>query len=268
MAANTTTLNETMLDRFDLGQRIQHILLILSFTMLGLTGLPQSFAQTGWAQAWMGLFGGIAGVRKVHHFFAVMMAFLFFYHVIVVIGDMFNKRIPRLMLPRKQDLTDAKQAVLYLLGKAEVPPKYDRFDFRQKLEYWALIWGTLLMGATGLVLMFPVIVTQILPGEVVYAAKAAHGLEALLAVASIISWHMYNAHFAQGIFPMDKTIFTGKISEERMQEEHPLEYARLINPVEEKEEPSSVKPSKKGKGKKFFFRKAKHSDEESGSDHV
>ena len=259
MTTKTTTSNEMILTRFDISQRIQHILLILSFSMLGLTGLPQSFAQTGWARAWMGLFGGIAGVRKVHHFFAVLMAFLFFYHVIVVIGDMFKKRFPRLMLPKWQDFKDALQAVRYLLGKAEEPPEYDRFDFRQKLEYWALIWGTILMGGTGLVLMFPVAVTNVLPGEVVYAAKAAHSLEALLAVASIISWHMYNAHFAQGIFPIDMTIFTGKISEERMQEEHPLEYERMMNPADE-EGDSPVKRSKKGNKKKKTLRKAQDPD--------
>lgn len=234
MTTKTTALNETILIRFDVSQRIQHILLILSFSMLGLTGLPQSFSQTTWARGWMALFGGIAGVRKVHHFFAVLMAFLFIYHMIVVIGDMIKKRYPRLMIPKKQDVKDAWQSVMYLLGKTTDSPKYDRYDFRQKLEYWALIWGAILMGVTGLVLMFPVAVTKVLPGVVVYAAKAAHGLEALLAVASIISWHMYNAHFAEGIYPLDTTIFTGKISVERMREEHPLDYERLLNPPVEK----------------------------------
>jgi hypothetical protein len=84
------------------------------------------------------------------------------------------------------------------------------------------------MAVTGLVLMFPAVVTRVLPGVVVYAAKAAHGLEALLAVASIITWHMYNTHLAQGLFPLDRTIFTGEISRERLVHEHPLEYERLL----------------------------------------
>jgi formate dehydrogenase subunit gamma len=154
MAAMKSNHVET-LTRFEPSQRVQHILLIISFSMLGLTGLPQSFARTGWAQAWMSLFGGIDGVRKVHHLFATLMAFVFFYHVIEVIGDLINKRGRRAMLPRRQDIKDARHSVSYLLGRRPDPPRYGRFDFRQKLEYWALIWGTVLMGATGLVLMFP-----------------------------------------------------------------------------------------------------------------
>ncbi len=221
--------------RFDLSERIQHILMMLSFTTLALTGLPQSFASAGWAKAWMGVFGGIGGIRKVHHIAAVVMTFVFLYHVIVVLADLFRKDAKRWMLPGKQDLTDAAQSVKYLLGKAEEPPRYGRFDFRQKMEYWALVWGTVLMGLTGVILMFPAFFAGFLPGDFIYAAKAAHGLEALLAVAAIVSWHMYHAHFAQGIFPMDKTIFTGEISVERMQHEHPLEYEALMAAKETEE---------------------------------
>jgi hypothetical protein len=111
------------------------------------------------------------------------------------------------------------------------------------------------MGLTGLVLMFPEAFTRFLPGEVVYAAKAAHGLEALLAILSIVGWHMYNTHLAEGMFPVDTTIFTGKISMERMLEEHPLEYQRLVEvtagPITEPEKKTrlAVKTSKPGKGK-------------------
>jgi formate dehydrogenase gamma subunit len=223
-----TSSNTETVTRFDLSQRLQHICLITSFTMLALTGLPQSFARMGWARAWMALFGGIEGIRKVHHFFAVLMVFVFFYHIITVIGDLLSRRSRRAMLPGRKDLLDAAQTVSYLLGKAPQPPQYDRFDFRQKLEYWALIWGTVMMAVTGLVLMFPVQVAMLVPGVVIYAAKAAHGLEAMLAVASIIAWHMYNTHLAQGLFPLDTTIFTGKISLERLQSEHPLEYQRML----------------------------------------
>lgn len=218
--------------RFDLSQRIQHILLITSFTLLAVTGLPQLFVRAGWAQGFMSLLGGIDGVRRIHHLAATLLAFLFFYHLFNILWDRVDGRSGR-MLPRLQDGKDAVHAVAYLLGRRADRPQYDRFDFRQKMEYWALIWGTILMGATGLILMFPQFVTEYVPGVVVYAAKAAHGLEALLAILSIISWHMYSTHLAEGMWPVDTTIFTGKISLERMMEEHPLEYERLMVGVAE-----------------------------------
>lgn len=213
--------------RFDLSQRIQHIILITSFTMLALTGIPQSFAQQGWAQAFLRVLGGLDGARKIHHLFAVLLGFVFLFHVMNVIVDAIFKP-SRSMLPRFQDVRDALQEVQYLLDRDIEKPLYDKFDFRQKLEYWSLIWGTVLMGLTGLILMFPQAFTSFLPGEVVYAARAAHGMEAVLAVASIISWHMYGTHFAGGRIKVDTTIFTGRISRERMMEEHPLEYQRLL----------------------------------------
>jgi formate dehydrogenase gamma subunit len=214
--------------RFDLSQRIQHIVLITSFTMLALTGLPQIFFGAKWAQAILSVLGGLDVTRMVHHFFGVLLVAIFLYHIIIALINLIFER-SRAMLPRLQDAKDIVQSIGYLQGRHTEQPQYDRFDFRQKVEYWALIWGTLLMGATGLILMFPLFVARYLPGVVIYAAKAAHGLEAFLAVASIIIWHMYNTHFAGGRLHVDTTIFTGKISKQRMMEEHPLEYQRLIN---------------------------------------
>jgi formate dehydrogenase gamma subunit len=214
-------------ERFDLSQRIQHICLIVSFTTLALTGLPQLFVGAGWARGFMSILGGIDGVRRIHHLAATLLLFVFVFHFFNVFFDLLTRPEAR-MLPNLQDGKDAVQAFRYLLGKSPAGPQYDRWDFRQKLEYWALIWGTFLMGLTGLILMFPTVFAAFLPGVVIYAAKAAHGLEALLAIASIISWHMYNTHFAEGTGPVDATIFTGQISRERLAEEHPLEYQRLL----------------------------------------
>lgn len=232
-----TYLSNRTVVRFDVSQRIQHSLLITAFTMLCLTGLPQSFAATRWGQTLLWVLGGLAWVRIIHHSFATVLVFVFLYHTIIVLYDLLVLR-SWAMLPRLQDLKDAGQTVAYLLGRAPALPKFDRFDFRQKVEYWALIWGTLLMVITGLVLLFPIEVTRYAPGIVIYAAKAAHGYEAVLAFLSIITWHMYNTHFAPHLFPVDTTIFTGQISRERMQEEHPLEYARLL--ARESETPHHV----------------------------
>lgn len=222
-----TSVRTDHLTRFDLSQRIQHFLLILSFTTLAITGLLQLFVQSTWAQQIMAALGGIDGVRRIHHSAGVVLLFISLYHIMNFVWDLVAGRRQR-MLPGLQDAKDAAHAVNYLLGRQPDGPQYDRYDFRQKMEYWALVWGTFLMGATGLILMFPEIATQVLPGVAVYAAKAAHGLEALLAILSIILWHMYGTHLAEGLFPLDTTIFTGKISRERMMKEHPREYERLV----------------------------------------
>jgi formate dehydrogenase subunit gamma len=214
--------------RFVLSQRIEHILLMLSFGMLCLTGLPQTFHDTAWAQWILSVLGGIGTTRLIHHLFAFMLAFEFLYHLIVVAYELLLLRPrPLPMLPQLQDVRDGLRSVAYLSGLRPEKPPFDRYDFKQKVEYWALIWGLLVMGGTGLILLFPLVVTRYLPGVFIPAAKVAHGYEAILAFLAIITWHLYNAHLSSEAFPLDTSIFTGKISGKKMLEEHPLEYRRL-----------------------------------------
>jgi cytochrome b subunit of formate dehydrogenase len=197
--------------------------------MLCLTGLPQMFYNAGWAQWILSLFGGIEKARIIHHIFALMLAFEFLYHVIIQLFELIFVKPRRLgMLPGISDVKTAFQTVAYLAGRRDKEPKSGRFDFKQKIEYWAMMWGLLVMGVTGFILLFAIDVTKFLPGILIPVAKIAHGYEAVLAFLSIITWHFYNAHLAFGVFPFDSTIFTGKISRERMIEEHPLEYEQLV----------------------------------------
>ncbi len=216
--------------RFDLSARIEHILLVVSFGMLCLTGLPQKFHIHSWAQTIINALGGIESVQRAHHFFALMMALEAVYHVFALARSMFIKKSPNRfsMLPSLKDITDALQDLGYNLGLAKEPAKCDRFNWKEKLEYWALIWGTVIMGLTGGILLWPEIITRWFPGYVVPAAKAAHGGEAILAFLAILVWHMYNAHLAKGKIPLDTSIFLGTITEEQMKHEHPLEYERLL----------------------------------------
>jgi len=224
-----TQQERTTFVRFSLSQRAEHILLIVSFGMLCLTGLPQKFFQAGWAEAILRGLGGIATARVIHHLFAFMLAFEFLYHLVVVLYEQIALRPrPTAMLPGVKDVKDGLQAVAYLAGLRAEEPRFGRYDFRQKVEYWAMIWGLVIMGLTGFVLMFPIVCTRYLPGILIPAAKLVHGYEAILAFLAIITWHFYNAHLASGVFPLDVSIFTGKVSRERMLEEHPLEYERLV----------------------------------------
>jgi cytochrome b subunit of formate dehydrogenase len=214
--------------RFIPSQRIEHILLMISFSMLCLTGLPQTFHNAGWAQWILSVLGGISTARIIHHIFAFMLAFEFLYHVIVQVYELVFIRPRRLgMLPGLADVSNAVQTVAYLIGRRKQEPKSGRFDFKQKIEYWAMMWGLLVMGATGLLLMFAIDVTKVLPGVLIPFSKVVHGFEAILAFLSILTWHFYNAHLGRHVFPLDTTIFTGIISRERMLGEHALELEQM-----------------------------------------
>ena len=220
---------EAVFIRFALRQRIEHILLILSFTMLCITGLPQRFVDEAWAQGLISLMGGLDTVRFIHHLFGVMLVFEGIYHIIVSAYELlFARSRPTAMFPRPQDARDALRQVAHLAGIKAERPRFGRYDFRHKLEYWSVVWGILLMGATGLILLFPVAATSFLPGSAVTASRVAHSYEALLAFLAVVLWHFYHAHFAAGSFPIDTSIFTGRISAEKMREEHPREYEELM----------------------------------------
>jgi len=127
------------------------------------------------------------------------------------------------MLPRLQDAWDALTAFKYNVGLSKIRPHMDRYTFEEKAEYWALLWGTVVMVATGFILWNPIAATALLPGQFIPAARAAHGGEAVLAVLSIIVWHIYGVHIRQ----FNKSMFTGRMSEKEMLHEHPAELEKI-----------------------------------------
>ncbi|MDO8691065.1 MAG: cytochrome C, partial [Dehalococcoidia bacterium] len=141
------------------------------------------------------------------------------------------------MMPTLKDARDAINYLRYCLGLTNVEPQFGRYDYRQKFEYWGIIFGGMIMIVSGAILMWPIFVSRFLPGGLIPAAKEFHSNEALLALLTIVVWHFYSAHFRPGIFPGDFTIFTGKISKKRMIEEHALEYAETAGTAEPEKEP-------------------------------
>ncbi len=215
--------NEKSYQRFTHPQRIEHWLLVLSFTTLAVTGLPQKFAGDAWAEVLIAWLGGIENVRTLHHVAAAVLLAESVYHVVAVAYKIFVLRVRWTMFPGMADAREALDAVLHNLGVRRHPPQSEHYSFAEKAEYWALIWGTALMALTGFMLWNPIITSQFFPGDTIPAAKAAHGGEAILAVLAIIVWHIYNVH----IKTFNRAMFSGKLSAHEMREEHGVELARL-----------------------------------------
>ena len=215
------------IQRFSLKQRVEHVLAMGVFTVLCVSGLPQKFYTAGWAEALVGAFGGIDRMRLVHRAAGTALAASTVLHFASALLAVSSRRIPLRMIPTRKDFGDAVGTLRYYLGASSVHPKFDRFDYRQKFEYWGLVMGNMVMISTGFLLLFPVAATRIVPGVALAAARIAHSNEGLLAFFVISVWHVYNAVLAPEVFPLDTSIFTGRISRERMEHEHPLELARL-----------------------------------------
>ena len=213
---------ETFL-RFPVNRRVEHWLLFTSFTVLAITGLCQKYATAGISLAIINFLGGISTVRIIHRVAAMMLAFETIYHLAYLGYQLYVKRVEATMLPGIKDVKDAFDAAFYNLGWKKEPPKMGRYNFAEKAEYWALIWGLIVMGLTGFMLWNPILTTRLLPGVFIPAAKVAHGWEALLAVLAIILWHFYHVHIKH----WNWSIIKGTVTKDEMEEEHALELEQI-----------------------------------------
>lgn len=213
--------------RFSNFRIIEHQLNMTAFAILVITGLSQKFYVYNFSQWIIINLGGVDSVRLIHRYTGLCFSVLTIAHIVAGSVGVIFRKWPASMVINKKDFTDAIENIRYYFGITDQPARCDRYDYKQKFEYWGVVVGGLLMIATGLVLWFPTRVVTYLPGELIPAAKAAHSNEALLAFLVIVVWHLYNAIFSPEVFPLDTAIFTGKISVSRMKHEHPLEYERI-----------------------------------------
>ena len=211
--------------RFSPVRIAEHWAHVLFFCVLVCTGLTQRFYSLEVSQ-WIILhLGGIDVVRLIHRFAGVGFSLGVCAHMIVAaVGVVYKKWQPSMIITKK-DFTDVVHNVRYYLGIESTPIRGGRYTYKQKFEYWGILTGVLLMMVTGVILWFPALVTKIMPGEIIPAAKVLHANEALVVFLIIAIWHIYNAIFSPEVFPLDTSIFTGYISRERFLAEHPDEFA-------------------------------------------
>ena len=213
--------------RFSVLERFEHFAVMTLFAVLALTGFPQKFYDHRWAQVLTGWLGGVDTARWFHRAAGIAFGALLVMHLARLVWSVVRGTTLLSMVPTRQDFLDAVQTIRYYLRASDTPARFDRFDYRQKFEYWGLILGSFIVVGTGLVLLFPIQTAQLLPGQVIPAAYVAHSQEGLMAFLVVIVWHIYNAHLSPDVFPFDTSIFTGEISVERMHHEHPLELERI-----------------------------------------
>ncbi len=204
--------------RFRLSRRIEHWTTVVSFILLALTGLPQKYITASVSESIIRGLGGIETIRIIHRVSAVVLALVSIWHIGYALYHWFVKRGSLTMLPTKQDGINAWKTLLFNLGRKKERPPQGFYTFDEKIEYWALLWGTGVMVVTGFFLWNPITAARLLPGGWIPAAKAAHGGEALLAVLSIIIWHLYHVL----VRTFNKSMYTGYLSREAMEHEHSL----------------------------------------------
>ncbi len=229
--------------RFDTHQLIQHHMLSLSFISLVITGFSLKFPNAWWVQG-LAILGQTEPVRRVvHRVMAILMIVCAIYHVIYLFTSRRGWVEFKAMLPVPQDLTDMITTMKYHLRLSKVPPEYGRYDYSQKAEYWALVWGTILMVITGFVLWFPAQLSPLLPRWAVAASQTIHLYEAWLAMLAIVVWHFFFTVFHPEEYPMSWTWLTGKMNLEHVKHRHGRWYRTLVH--EEASTPSSDATSEK-----------------------
>ncbi len=219
--------------RFTPFQRWMHVTVIVSFIMLAMSGLPLKYATAPWAHFLSALLGGEPQMLYIHLVCAGITFGYFFLHLAVVAWRYLRTRDTGLfwgansMVPRGKDFVDLFQNIRWFLYLGP-RPRLDRWTYWEKFDYWAVFWGVAMIGASGVMLAVPNLAARVLPGQLLNVASVVHGEEALLAVGFIFIFHFFHNHLRPENFPMDITIFTGRLPLERFREERPEQYQRLV----------------------------------------
>jgi len=224
---------KTHFRRFTRWWRLAHLVGALSIMLLALTGLAVLFSGSAWAPWVMNLLGGPVSAGILHRIGAVGFMGVFFIHIIYFAYHIgrnwrtFEWFGPNSLVPNWNDLNDAIAMFRWFFGLAP-RPVLDHFSYWEKFDYWAPFWGMTIIGVSGMMMWFPSVTASVLPGWVFNVASIVHGEEAILAIVFLFTVHFFNNHFRPDKFPLDTTMFTGRVPLEHYRHEHRREYDRLV----------------------------------------
>ncbi len=221
--------------RFNHFHRVMHLFVMTSFLGLALTGLPLKYSDSLWARYLVTFLGGFERAGFLHRvcavvtfgYFAAHLCYLCYFFKYKLTQPLFTFLLgPNSMVPGIKDAKDLYANFRWFLGLGP-RPRFDRWTYWEKFDYWAVFWGVGMIGVSGLFLWFPTLAARLFPGWVLNIATIVHSDEALLATGFIFIFHFIHTHLRGDKFPLDPVIFTGRVEEEEFREERSTEYERL-----------------------------------------
>ncbi|WP_136810110.1 formate dehydrogenase subunit gamma [Desulfosediminicola flagellatus] len=245
----------TEIERLNVQERLQHLFTFLTFVILVVTGYMLRIPEEAILK--LGQYGETIFFYRgvIHRVAGVAMILTSVYHLVYLIVSRHGRSFFVDMLPTFKDIKDVIGNIGYYLGMRKSPPLFERFDYREKAEYWALVAGTVIISTTGIFLWSEAYWSKF----ILDISILIHGMEAILATLAIIVWHFYAVHWKPGQFPMNSAWIDGKMSAHHLKEEHALQYERLVKegklaPVEEDSNHSSFlhHPRRKTFGRRFI----------------
>jgi len=213
--------------RLSLLFRLQHMMLMLLLLVLAVTGFALMYHENSLAQWIIRLEGGVHNRGIVHRVAAILLMANLMYHIFYMLFSREGKQELRQLFLTKRDLDDVLQSLRYNLGTAKEYPRFGRYGYKEKFQYWGATVGVLLIASTGFMLWAEEFSMLFFPKFILDLALIIHGYQGLMGFVLLFLWHLYNVHLHPSVFPMNPSWITGKVSAEWLREEHPLEYEKL-----------------------------------------
>ncbi len=226
--------NMARIKRFTLLQRIFHVLLMVAFLTQGATGLGRMYIETPWGKKLSWVFGGYESALTIHKYVGIFMVCGFLLHVLYLVAVINWRQLPNSLfgrdslLPNVRDIKEFFLHIGWFLGINKTP-QFDRWGYWEKFDYWAVFWGMVIMGGTGLLLAYPLAASRLMPGWGLNVAFWIHRIEAILAMAHVFLIHFFISHLRRHNFPMDRAMFEGSADLKATRHERPSWITRLEN---------------------------------------